>query len=209
MDTAHRKIELQAPGDLAFLEQNARKAARERIDLHLPPSAAPVGGEDKLRGRVEELVEEFLTHTFAAAKQNICVNGMDLEENGTRNVGEDFEPLDTRLADRLRALEQAKESLITKVADLRRTAPALAARQFQSAYGAYDAGLQQRRQEEEDGAVREAQGERLEVERVERWDEVEGSWERATEGLVGLRGVTETVARLVRAGEVVGYLEGK
>ncbi|KAK5295726.1 hypothetical protein LTR16_000709, partial [Cryomyces antarcticus] len=57
METAHRKIELQSPSDLSYLVQNVSRAARQKIDLHLPPSAAPEG-EDALRRRVEELVEQ-------------------------------------------------------------------------------------------------------------------------------------------------------
>ena len=57
MDTAHRKIELQSPADLAYLESNVRLAARQKIDRDLPVSAAPEG-EDRLRRRVEELVDE-------------------------------------------------------------------------------------------------------------------------------------------------------
>lgn len=62
MDTAHRKIELQSPADFAYLQSNALRAARQKIDLHLPSSAAPAG-EDALRRRVEELVDEVGLHT--------------------------------------------------------------------------------------------------------------------------------------------------
>jgi len=65
MDTAHRKIELQAPADLAYLESNVRLAARQKIDRDLPASAAPEG-EDKLRRRVEELVDEVRHSTHSS-----------------------------------------------------------------------------------------------------------------------------------------------
>ena len=55
--TEFRKVELQAPADLTYLEANVKHAARLKIDKALPPSAAPEG-EDKLRRRVEELVDE-------------------------------------------------------------------------------------------------------------------------------------------------------
>ncbi|KAH0543979.1 hypothetical protein FGG08_001746 [Glutinoglossum americanum] len=59
MDSSHhRKIELQSPEDLRYLIDNVSRRAREKIDLNLPPSAAPEG-EDALRRRVEELVHEF------------------------------------------------------------------------------------------------------------------------------------------------------
>ncbi len=56
MEPVHRKIELQAPSELTSLMANASRIARAKIDLHLPPSAAPAG-EDALRRRVEELVD--------------------------------------------------------------------------------------------------------------------------------------------------------
>ena len=69
MAVPHRKIELQTPDDLRYLVDNMTAAARAMIDLHLPP--VPVGGEvngdgsgaieeeeDRLRGPVEEIVQE-------------------------------------------------------------------------------------------------------------------------------------------------------
>lgn len=49
-----RKIELQSPDDLQYLISNVRRAANEKIDKDLPP----IEGEDKMRERVEELVNE-------------------------------------------------------------------------------------------------------------------------------------------------------
>ena len=56
-ESAHRKIELQSPLDLQYLIANVQRAAREKLDRHLPPDAAPQG-EDAMRKRVEELVDE-------------------------------------------------------------------------------------------------------------------------------------------------------
>ena len=50
----HRKIELQSPDDLQYLILNVRRAANQKIDKDLPP----IEGEDKMRRRVEELVQE-------------------------------------------------------------------------------------------------------------------------------------------------------
>ena len=50
----HRKIELQSPDDLQYLISNVRRAANEKIDKDLPP----IEGEDKMRRRVEEMVQE-------------------------------------------------------------------------------------------------------------------------------------------------------
>ncbi|OCL02790.1 hypothetical protein AOQ84DRAFT_357217 [Glonium stellatum] len=204
----HRRVELQSPADFTFLEGNVKQAARQKIDLHLPPSAAPVG-EDELRKKVEELVDEYIRNTFAAAKQNISINGMDTEEVEKQAVGEEFEPFDSRLKDRLEALTVQKNSLVEKVADLRRTAPTLAAQAYQTAF------LQESDQWEQEYRMREAQAlqapERvLDLDELKRWDEVQRMWERGTEGLGMLKGgLPETRARLERAEGVVGYLEGK
>ena len=57
MEDHQRKIDLQARGDLTYLVDNINKAAQQKLDLHLPPSAAQ-GKEDVFRLRVEELVRE-------------------------------------------------------------------------------------------------------------------------------------------------------
>lgn len=51
-----RKIEVQSPDDIRFLLDNLSRAAREKIDLHLPPGTAE--RDDGLRKRVEEMVFE-------------------------------------------------------------------------------------------------------------------------------------------------------
>ena len=69
MDTTHRKIELQSPADLNFLKANATRAAREKIDLHFPPSAAPTTGDDAMKKRVEELVDQVCIANPQLAKR--------------------------------------------------------------------------------------------------------------------------------------------
>jgi len=39
INSHHRKIELQSPLDLAFLQSNLANSARQKLDLHFPPSA--------------------------------------------------------------------------------------------------------------------------------------------------------------------------
>ncbi len=64
MDAVHqRKVELQAPEDLSYLLANVRRAAAARIDEAFPPVDDVVvddgaQGEDELRTRIEELVNE-------------------------------------------------------------------------------------------------------------------------------------------------------
>lgn len=79
-ETAHRKVELQSPADLTYLISNVSRAAREKIDKHLPPDAAPQSGEDEMRRRVEALVDAYIRNTFAAAKDGMSINGMDTKE---------------------------------------------------------------------------------------------------------------------------------
>jgi hypothetical protein len=92
-----RKVELQSPADLQHLEATARRAAREKIDRALPPSAAANGssGEgDVLRRRVEQLVDEYLKNTFQGVRTNVMVNGVDVEmdEKAAQDEGMLYSP---------------------------------------------------------------------------------------------------------------------
>lgn len=79
LDRAHRKIELQSPEDLTYLIAKVSRVARDKIDKHFPPDAA-VQGEDKMRSRVEMLVDDYIRSTFNLAKPNLSINGMDSDE---------------------------------------------------------------------------------------------------------------------------------
>lgn len=69
MDAHHRKIDLQSPLDLTYLLDNIKTAAQQKINLAIPPSAAPEG-EDVYRSKVEELVQEvMLSFTFLSTTQ--------------------------------------------------------------------------------------------------------------------------------------------
>ena len=81
METTHRKIELQSPLDLTYLHQNPPLCAREKLDLHFPPSAAPASAsDDVLKSRVEELVSQYLRKVFEDAKSNLAINGLEGKE---------------------------------------------------------------------------------------------------------------------------------
>ena len=56
-----RKIDLQSPADLTYLLTNIQNAAQEKLDLHIPPSAAPEGEDDAFRVKVEQLVHQVLS----------------------------------------------------------------------------------------------------------------------------------------------------
>jgi kinetochor protein Mis14/NSL1 len=59
----YRKIELQSPADLAYLYTNTVALSRQKLDLHLPPSANDNNNNDpntrdSMKERVKELVDE-------------------------------------------------------------------------------------------------------------------------------------------------------
>jgi kinetochor protein Mis14/NSL1 len=62
--------------------------------------------------------------------------------------------------------------------------------------------------EHEDNDVVPYEG--INIGELSRWEEVQTTWERGTQGLVALKSsLTETVARLERAKNVVEHMEGK
>ncbi|KAA8646095.1 hypothetical protein EYZ11_003736 [Aspergillus tanneri] len=132
----HRKIELQSPADFTYLYANAVAVSRQKLDLHLPPSANANDGPDPMRERVRELVDEFITRTFTSASSSISINGLDSSSSQfpfpasftapTETI--EYEPYDTVLASRVTALYAQLESLTTTVAQARRDAPRRAAK---------------------------------------------------------------------------------
>jgi kinetochor protein Mis14/NSL1 len=117
----------------------------------------------------------------------------------------EFEVLDTKLAERIRALEATKEALTEKVADLRRTAPSQAAKDFQEQWvkdgAAFDARMEQQDNDSSNSHV-------IAIGNMKRWDDVQARWNRGSESLVALKGnLTETVAHLERATAVVEHME--
>ena len=135
------------------------------------------------------------------------------EKEQQQAVTEVFEPFDTRLADRIRALEAQKESLTETVADLRRKAPERAARGFEDAWA-----KQAQAQADADAAfaasaaaaAAEGASRGVELGEMERWDEVQKTWGRGADGLVGLKkSLGDTLAKLQRAEAVVVEVNGK
>ena len=85
-----RKIELQSPADLAYLQAVTQRAARQKIDVAFPPSAAPTNGEDDgMRRRVEELVSQFVDQTWDGVRMNISCNGVDLAAINANGSGKE------------------------------------------------------------------------------------------------------------------------
>ncbi|KAL4945192.1 kinetochore protein Mis14 like-domain-containing protein [Aspergillus oleicola] len=148
MDSSHyRKIELQSPADFTYLHGNTVALSRQKLDLHLPPSAAPNNDDepDPMRERVRELVDDFITRTFTSASSSVSINGLDNSSPEfpfpeaftapTELETVEYEAFDGKLAARVTALYAQLESLTTTVAQLRRDAPAKAARGYVEALG--------------------------------------------------------------------------
>lgn len=227
MQSEHRKIELQSPGDLTYLTSQLRAAALQKLDLHLP--AQPTDSADDLRAQTAALVDAFVAHVLAGLKQNITINGLDVIAAqrgsgggfdgdamdvegvpGVEGVEEvEFEPFDEKLRARLADAVARRDRLVKGISKHRRDTARAGARRWEDAFEKEMEELEERRvrglSEAQAGEVGE-----LGV-RVEREEEVRRNWERAVEGLQRLnKGLPETRARLERCGDVVGYLgEGK
>ncbi|MCJ1256351.1 hypothetical protein MMC24_004172 [Lignoscripta atroalba] len=228
MDPHHRKIDLQSPQDLNYLLSNIKAAAQQKLDLHISPSADPKG-EDPFRTKVEELVHQYIHQTLSLALPSLSINGLDAspslltpppslplsKSSDPTTAGEEddpnYEPYDTRLAGKLRTLYATLESETTRVAELRREAPAAAARAYverlKDEMGAEERNVEAMR-ERALRVGREEGAKGLRDVKIAREDVMLGSWERGLEGLSTLSGLTEAVARLERAKEVVGVVEG-
>ncbi|KAI7284677.1 hypothetical protein KC345_g2139 [Hortaea werneckii] len=212
-EAAHRKIELQSPADLTYLIANVSRAAREKIDKHLPPDAAPEG-EDAMRKRVEQLVEEYIRNTFNAAKNSMSINGMDSREMDAElakaQEGEEIEPFDTKLAQRIQNLSAQIEQRTLDLANLRRNAPAETSKRFQDSFAKQTEDYDTRLQKDEQMKLDEARSTRMEIGEMERLDEMHSAWTKGTEQLQELRtGLGSTVARMEKAEKAVGVLEEK
>jgi kinetochor protein Mis14/NSL1 len=125
-------------------------------------------------------------------------------------VSSEFEPLDTRLADRIRTLESNKEILTEKVADLRRTAPSKAADQWREQWDANATTTSVAvKSESAPNENDSAQDGGLTISQPPRWDDVQDVWERGALGLVQLKsGLTETSGKLAEAKKVVDHIDG-
>ena len=233
-ETAHRRIELQSPADLTYLIANVTRAAREKIDRHLPPDAAPEG-EDAMRKRVEQLVDEYIRSTFDAAKANVSINGMDAGEieaelaKATEGEGSliymtkyskyramlmlvccttEIEAFDAKLAQRIQALSAQIESHTLHLANLRRTAPAETSQQFRESFTKSSEEDDARLQRMAEQQLQNAKSATVDVGEVERMDEVQLTWQNGTERLNALKsGLGGTVAKMERAQAAVDYLE--
>ncbi|GAB7360828.1 hypothetical protein MBLNU230_g0814t1 [Neophaeotheca triangularis] len=226
-ETAHRKIELQAPADLTYLIAKVSRTAEEKLDKHLPPDAVAqkekqsdesgkAGGEgveeDEMRKRVRGLVEEYIHDTFAAAKDSIAINGMDARELEAEldkaQQGEEIETFDAKLAQRIQSLSAQIEAQTLQLANLRRTAPAETAGKFETAVRGREAEDERVLREREELGLEEAGAVEVDVGRVERLDEVRASYEGGAKRLRELEeGGEGTVRKMRRARKAVEFVE--
>ncbi|KAK5158553.1 hypothetical protein LTS14_003573 [Recurvomyces mirabilis] len=219
-DSAHRKIELQQPADLTYLIANLSRSAREKLDKHFPPSASQQGvsGEDAMRKRVEDLVSNYITNTFALAKPNLSINGLSSTEmetelaraGGEGGEEEELAPFDSKLAQRLQALAAQIEAQTLQLANLRRTAPGETARKWEEGFVGRGREWEERFAVEGRGRMELARGVDVGVSEVKRQEEVERSWRDGEERLGVLKtGMGSTVARLEKAKMAVEVAEEK
>ncbi|KAK5124412.1 hypothetical protein LTR85_001629 [Meristemomyces frigidus] len=212
-ESAHRKVELQSPADLTYLIANVSRAAREKLDKHLPPDAAPEG-EDAMRKRVEQLVDEYIRNTFNAAKHSMSINGMNSREMEAElakaQEGEEIEPFDAKLAQRIQNLSAQIELRTPDLANLRRKAPAETSQRFQESFvkqaEEYDARLKKDEEEKMDAA----KGTKVDIGEMERLDEMQSTWSKGSEQLLALKsGLGSTVARMEKAQKAVAVVGEK
>ncbi|KAK4066194.1 hypothetical protein Purlil1_13963 [Purpureocillium lilacinum] len=129
-----RKIELQAPEDLAYLLANVRRGAADRIDEAFPPVEGATRSEDRLRNQIETLVNEYIDRTFSLAARSLSINGLPVPDNlvaggaSAQDLDDTaYEPFDTRKRQRIADLTAKEERLLEEVAALKRSVPAAAA----------------------------------------------------------------------------------
>ncbi|KAI4675798.1 uncharacterized protein J4E84_009951 [Alternaria hordeiaustralica] len=213
MDTSHRKIELQSPSDLTFLTSQIRTAARQKLDLHLPPvpsSATNGDAPDELRRSVEDLVEIFVAKVLQGIRQNVSINGIDVVESGDGEgmdgavnghggggggggggEGEsmvetvEYEPFDDKLRSQLSATVAKRDALIAKISQQRRTTPKVAAETWIKGFEEEERvwAALQESMAENAAAAGNGDGDVAGVEALQRQEEVERNWERAVTGL--------------------------
>lgn len=218
----HRRIELQSPQDLQYLQSLGTKAAHTRLTTAFPPptrkstAAREEQEDDELRSRVNQLVDEFLDRTYAGVRINSTANGVILTgahegEGEKEEREEEFEEFDSKTAEKIRDLERRREKVLLKVASLRREGVTKAADDWKTQWESNKDPL-------EDEDVKMEEGEELtgepvqliDMDKMMRWEEMQKTHERGLEGLVGLKsGMAGTVGRLEEARRVGEELEGR
>ncbi|KAH7146359.1 hypothetical protein EDB81DRAFT_794979 [Dactylonectria macrodidyma] len=200
-----RKIELQSNEDLAYLIANVRRAAAERLNEAFPHVEGE-DGEDELRNKIEELVNEYINKTFSHASPNLTINGLQVDpesflaESADGAIDPDYEPFDSRKRRRVAELITQEEKLLEDVAALKRSVPATAAatraEQLSDSLKRDDDALEAHKIQ----AAAEAAKVELDIQVLERQEGVEAGFRKAVEGLGRLkRDMPAVVAKMERA----------
>ena len=218
MDPHHRKIDLQSTEDLIYLKNNILKAAQERLDENIPPSAAPKDGEDKYRKQVEALVLKYVDDTLLLAVPSLSINGLDTPSSlivpeapaDPADIALDdptYETYDPLLATRLQELYATLADETERSAKLRREAPATASQGYVERLKAELVAHEQAWEKTREEVLKTANG-GLADWKTERSEEMRETWERATKGLEDLKTVPKDVQRLDRAKKAADEVEG-
>ncbi|KAI7106747.1 hypothetical protein KC352_g36860, partial [Hortaea werneckii] len=157
---------------------------------------------------------QYIRNTFNAAKNSMSINGMDSREMDAElakaQEGEEIEPFDTKLAQRIQNLSAQIEQRTLDLANLRRNAPAETSKRFQDSFAKQMEDYDTRLQKDEQMKLEEARNTHMEIGEMERLDEMQNAWTKGTEQLQELRtGLGSTVARMEKAEKAVGVLEEK
>ncbi|KAK3385010.1 hypothetical protein B0H63DRAFT_472139 [Podospora didyma] len=230
---AHRRIELQAPEDFAFLINNVRRAAADSINAAFPPVEGADGQEDELRVRIEQMVNNYIIQTFTLAAPNLTINGMPVDPDlffspntsstlttsaGPASGGgffpapeEQYEPFDGRKRAKVEDLAREEEDLLRSIASLKRRVPQATAQAWAAAtkagIAADEAALEAARAKvDADGAT---SGKKVleGLGPLDRQDEVELHFGQAVEALGRLkRDMPATVAKMERARVAASYV---
>ncbi|KAH8151634.1 uncharacterized protein LAJ45_04256 [Morchella importuna] len=206
-----RKIEVQSPEDIRYLFDNLCRAAKEKIDQHLPPGAAD--RDDELRKRVEEMLTEYVRRTFEHAVRNISVNGMDagpIETYISKNEMEELEPYDRKLHTRFTTLQAQLDEETEKLAKLRREAPFDAAKAYEDALKRELEGDERIIQSLANEDITDPEAGSLGIRPLERKEDIEEDYARTAEILKALQtSLPATAHKLTRANDALDYVQSK
>ncbi|KAM0324775.1 hypothetical protein ACHAQA_007739 [Verticillium albo-atrum] len=206
--TEQRRIELQAPEDLAYLLTNVRRAAQDHLNDAFPPMEGNPGDEDELRIQIEKHVTDYINKTFTHAAPNLSLNGLPAEPKvflapdaaAQQKLAPrlEYEPWDARLRQRVEDLARQEEELLNEIAALKKTVPSHVAgeqaRRLKEAVERDGEALAERKR------LAGLEGAEIEIGMLERQDGVEGAHQGAVEGLGRVkREMPSTVAKMERA----------
>lgn len=144
----------------------------------------------------------------------MSINGMDSREMDAElakaQEGEEIEPFDTKLAQRIQALSAQIEHHTLQLANLRRNAPSETSQRFQDSFEKDSEAYEARIAKDEEVQLEKAKRMQVVVGEMERMDEVQDTWDKGAETLSGLKsGLGNTVARMEKAREAVTVVQGK